>query len=142
MAVTYRWIRTSFGIRGSVAMGSLGIAYSLGSDHYLLSNRIPNWSSLVAYRFASVIKLFQSRSKQYTRDKNGTKPTSVVHRLRKHVETEQPIHIQVVQQSPPNVCIRTVGITASRPLHSRWIVLIREYNETCPKSVTSCLCPR
>ena len=91
------------------------ISYRLGSNNYLLSNRIPNWSSLVAYHFASVIELFGSRPKQCTRNKNGRKPTSVIHRWRKHVETEQPIRIQVVQQSPSNICIKTVKITASRP---------------------------
>lgn len=93
---------------------------------YLLSNWIPNLDILFVYHFVSVIEQLKLRRHSPC----AKKLTCFIHERREHVETEQSICVQVVQQAPPDTHISHSRSNQSTAL-TMGCLHKRGYSETC-----------
>ena len=64
-------------------------------------------------------------------NKTELKHTGVIHGSWEHVETKQPIRIQVIQQTPPRSYIRTVKTTPNPPALTMGCPHKKGYSEIC-----------
>ena len=64
-------------------------------------------------------------------NKTELKHTGVIHGSWEHVETQQPIRVQIIQQTPPRSYIRTVKTTPNLPALTMGYPHKKGYNEIC-----------